>query len=96
MKKITIIEARQILKCLLVADNQYLDKLAQTNDDELLKTDVRKAFNLDLNSLDLAAIDISLRRLYGIKLVYAKHSPFYYEPTVENFIKTVNAYGIQI
>ena len=94
MEKITIAEARQILKCLLVADDRCFAELMQKSDDELLKANVCKEFNLNLGSLDFAAMEIELLRLYGIKLVDAGYSRFFDEPTVKNFVEMVNSYGI--
>lgn len=94
MEKVTVQQIREILENILVAsDEKYLTKLAQINDEELLKTNIQKEFNLDFSSLDCLAMEIELHRIYGVKLEDKKYAQFNYEPTVENLINLFNDYG---
>lgn len=93
MEKVTVQQVRKILENILVAsEEQYLDKLAQISDEDLLKTNLHQEFNLDFSSFDCLVMEIELRRLYGTKLEEKKFAQFSYEPTVENFINMFNDY----
>lgn len=93
MEKLTVTDARHLLEN-VITEKTYLEDLANTSDENLLKADLRYEFAFD--SLDFPELICELERVHRIKLTDAQDAPFYSEPTVENFIKMVEIFGEDI
>ena len=93
MKEIGVIEFREILAEVIGNDYLIRKKVIHTPDDKLLKMNLYT--DLGLDSLDVEDMCSKLYDKYGIIVdIYGHHPLAYYsfehEPTVKNFIETVN------
>lgn len=91
MTEIGVNEVRNILLEVLSGYTGLCEGIASMRDEKLLKTNLRDEFGMD--SLDFEDMFDELYELYGIA-VDMNNQPaqfsFKNEPTVENFIETVN------
>ena len=91
MDKIGIKEVRKILLEVLRGYTGLCEHIASIPDEKFLKINLHHEFGMD--SLDFEDMFDELYNLYGILVDMHNpliESPFSKEPTVENFIETVN------
>lgn len=93
MDKIGLTEVREILVEVLRGYTGLCESVVRTPDEKFLKINLRNEFGMD--SLDFEDMFDELYNLYGISVDIYSHHPltqysFENEPTVENFIETVN------
>lgn len=94
MAKIGVTAVRMVLVEVLAGYSGSQDDVLCRPEERLLKTDLHKDYGLDAS--DFAKMLISLNNLYNIEVDenVLQKSTFFREPTVENFIRMVNDYGL--
>ncbi len=93
MEKIGVTEVRKILSEVFGGHDKLCASVANMPDDKLLKTNLRDEFGMD--SLDFEDMFNEIYNLYGVVIDLCDpmaQSSFGKEPTVDNFIETVNHY----